>query len=171
MDKKELEKIILKYLASHHALSLATEGAGLPHAAAVFYINIGIDIYFLSSPASRHGINFSQNPKVSATINEDYAHWRQIKGIQMEGTIASVGGILENGRIAIAFIKKFPDVADFFSSPKKLGEAIFRKVEGVKFYKLIPQRIFFINNEEGFGHRDELVIAKGGDGKASTLTT
>ena len=160
MDKEDLRKTILEYMEKHHTLSLATVGDGLPHAAAVFYINNGFDIYFLSSPTSRHGINFSQNPCVSATINEDYADWRRIKGIQLEGTVQGVGGIIENGRIALGFIKKFPDVAHFFSSPQRIGEAISRKVEGVKFYKLTPYRILFINNEEGFGHRDELMIGE-----------
>ena len=156
MDEKELQKTILDYLSSHHAMSLATVDNGMPHAAAVFYINIGFALYFLSSTASRHGIHFLQNPHVSATINEDYASWRQIKGIQMEGVVRSVGSIRENGKIALAFIKKFPDAAHFFNSPQLIGEAIFRKVEGAKIYKLAPDRILFINNEEGFGHRDEL---------------
>ena len=158
MDEKELRKIILEYLEGHHTLSLATEGNGAPHAASVFYVNMGFNIYFVSSPTSRHGINLSANPTVSATINEDYSRWRTIKGIQLEGSVKTLGGIWEKGRIGLAFVKKFPDVSDFFSSPKKLGEKVFRKVEDVKFYKLTPSRIYFINNELGFGHREELTL-------------
>ncbi len=66
------------------------------------------------------------------------------------------GGIWEKGRIGLSFVKKYPDVSDFFSSPMKLGAEILRKVEEVKFYELIPSRIYFINNERGFGHREEL---------------
>ncbi|MGB5156123.1 pyridoxamine 5'-phosphate oxidase family protein [Desulfobacterium sp. N47] len=157
MEATELKKIILNYLESHHTLSLATVGEGLPHAATVFYVNIGLDLYFLSSPTSRHGINMSHCARVSATINEDYAQWRLIKGIQLEGFVKTVSGIWENGRLAIAFIKKFPDVADFFS-PRKLGEKILSKVEKVKIYELTPTRIYFINNEFGFGHREELIL-------------
>lgn len=159
MEEAELRKIILSYLESHHTLSLATVGdGGLPHAATVFYVNRGLKLYFVGSPVSRHGMNLSQNSQVSATIDEDYACWRLIKGIQMEGMVKTVGGIWENGRLALSFVKKFPDVADFFSAPQRLGEKIFSKVEGVRFYELIPSRIYFIDNERGFGHRDELLL-------------
>jgi uncharacterized protein YhbP (UPF0306 family) len=159
MEEAELRKIILNYLESHHTLSLATVGAGgVPHAASLFYVNRGLKLYFVTSPASRHGLNLTQNAQVSATIDEDYDCWRLIKGIQMEGVVKTVGGIWENGRLALSFVKKFPDVADFFSAPQKLGEKIFSKVEGVGFYELIPSRIYFIDNERGFGHREELLL-------------
>ena len=66
---------------------------------------------------------------------------------------------MENGRIAQAFVKKFPDVKDFLFSPQKLGELIASKVSGVSFYKLTPERIFFIDNEKGFGKREELILS------------
>ncbi len=157
MEKKKLEETILKYMESHHTVSLATEKDGIPHAATVFFINMGFELYFFSSSTSRHGDNFSQNPVVSATINEDYSEWRDIKGIQMEGVVENIGGILKNPRISKEYVKKFPGVADFLFSPKKLGEAIAKKVAGVDFYRLKPSRIYFLNNELGFGHRDELV--------------
>ena len=158
MEKEELEKVILDYLQHHHTVSLATERGGAPHAATVFYVSIGFELYFLSSPTSRHGENLSLNPKVSATINEDYDKWQMIKGIQLEGRVENVGGILDNGRIARAFVQKYPDVADFLFSPIKLGRAIAQKVARVKFYKLKPARIFFINNAIDFGKREELTF-------------
>jgi uncharacterized protein YhbP (UPF0306 family) len=159
MEKAELKNIILGYLESHHTLSLATVGdGGLPHAASLFYVNRELNVFFVSSPASRHGLNLTQNAQVSATIAEDYDCWRLIKGIQMEGSVKTVGGIWENGRLALSFVKKFPDVADFFSAPQKLGEKILSKVEGVRFYELTPSRIHFIDNERGFGQREELLL-------------
>ncbi len=158
MEKNKLEETILQYMETHHTLSLATEKDGIPHAATVFFINIGFDLYFFSSSTSRHGDNFSQNPVVSATINEDYSEWRDIKGIQMEGVVENIGGILKNPRISKEYVKKFPGVADFLLSPKKLGEAIAKKVVGVDFYRLKPSKVCFLNNELGFGHRDELIL-------------
>jgi hypothetical protein len=158
MQKEELKKAILDYLQDHHTASLATEREGFPHAATVFYVSIGFDLYFLSSPTSRHGENLSHNPRVSATINEDYDKWQLIKGIQLEGRVENVGGILDNGRIARAFIKKYPDVADFLVSPRKLGQAIAQKVAGVRFYRIRPSRIFFISNAVDFGKREELTF-------------
>ena len=158
MEEKELKRVILQYFENHNTVSLATEKEGLPHAATVFYVNIGFGLYFLSSPTSRHARNFIHNHKVSATINEDYSNWLLIKGIQLEGQVESLGGILKNREIAKTFVEKFPDVADFIFSPKKIGQAIAKKVAKVEFYKLMPFKIYFINNELGFGHRDELIL-------------
>ena len=70
-----------------------------------------------------------------------------------------MGGITENGHIALAYVKKFPAVKDFLFSPQKLGELIASKVSGVSFYKLTPERIFFIDNEKRFGKREELILS------------
>ena len=158
MEKEVLKKAILEYLQHHHTVSLATEREGVPHAATVFYVSIGFDLYFLSSPTSHHSENLSRNPRISATINEDYDKWQMIKGIQLEGRVENVGGILDNGRIARAFVQKYPDVADFLISPRKLGRAIAQKLARVKFYKIKPSRILFINNAIDFGQRDELTF-------------
>ena len=158
MNEVELRQTILKYMREHNTISLASERDGVPHAATVFYVNIEFDLYFLSSPSSRHGENFSYNPRVSGTINEDYSNWLTIKGIQLEGVVENIGGILKNKRISREYIKKFPDVADFLLSPYKLGISVARKVAKVRFYKLTPFRIYFINNELGFGHREEIIL-------------
>ena len=158
MGQEELKETILQYMKDHNTVSLATEKDGTPHAASVFYVNMGLYLYFLSSSSTRHGENFVHNPRVSGTINEDYANWLLIKGIQLEGGVESVGGILENGRVTTAYVKKFPNVADFLLSPLKLGQAVAQKVARVKFYKLTPSRIFFLDNEQGFGHREELIL-------------
>jgi len=158
MERGELEKTVLHYMENHNTLSLATEKDGKPHAATVFFVNIGFDIYFFSSPTSRHGDNFAHNPWVSATINEDYSDWLNIKGIQLEGFVKDIGGILGNKRVSTAYVKKYPSVIDFFFSPQKLGQAIAQKIAGVNYYRLKPSRIYFINNELGFGHKEELIF-------------
>jgi len=159
MGRETLEKSIIAYMENHNTLSLATEKDGEPHAATVFYVNTRFEIYFLSSSTTRHGEQLAHNPRVSATIDEDYSNWLSIKGIQIEGRVKSVGGILENGSIARAYVKKFPGVKDFLFSPQKLGELIASKVGGASFYKLTPERIFFIDNEKGFGKRDEFILS------------
>ncbi len=161
MSKETLEKIILEYLESHNTVSLATEKDGKPHAATVFYVNDGFDLFFLSSPTSRHGENFTLNPKVSGTINEDYSNWLTIKGIQLEGEVKEAGSIMKNSKLAKDYVKKYPSVADFLLSPQKLGQAIVKKIAGVRFYRLESSRIYFIDNEQGFGHREELLIERG----------
>lgn len=158
MKNKQLEQKILRYLETCNTVSLATVRDGIPHAASVFYVNIGFNLYFLSNPKSRHGENITQNPTVSGTINEDYSNWLQIKGIQLEGQAACIGSIVKHVRIAKTYVKKFPNVTDFLMSPHKLGKEIAQKVSKVKFYQIRPARIYFLDNSSGFGHRETLDI-------------
>lgn len=160
MEREALKRTIIAYMETHNTLSLATEKEGVPHAASVFYLNSGLEIYFLSSPSSRHGEHLANNPRVSATIDEDYSNWLLIKGIQLEGKVTRMGGILENGHIALVYAKKFPAVKDFLFSPQKLGELIASKISRVNFYRLTPERIFFVDNEKGFGKREELILQR-----------
>ena len=59
-------------------MTLATQGPAGPWAAAVFYANNGFNLYFVSSPASRHSRNLAGQPAVTATVHEDYLDWREI---------------------------------------------------------------------------------------------
>lgn len=157
MAASRLEYRIISYLEAHNTMSLATVGMEQPHAAAVFYINRKLDLTFISSPASRHGENLATNTQVSATINEDYGDWNAIKGLQLEGDVQQLGRLSEHEDIGAAYVKKFPDVGDFFKDPDELPDLIAGKVAKVRFYKFQPSRIFYIDNSRGFGHREELV--------------
>lgn len=158
MNQENLRETVLQYLAGCNALTLATRGSQGPWAASVFYFNQQLDLYFLSSPNSRHGQNLTDDPQVAATINLDYGSWLDIKGIQLEGRAEHLGGIAGNLKLARAYVKKFPEVKDFLLSPHKLGQAIASKVTRVHFYRIVPQRLYYLNNAEGFGHRLELPL-------------
>lgn len=149
---------MLDYMRDHNTLSLCTYGEGAPWGASVFYANDGLAIYFLSDPKTRHGRNMSENPVVAVTINEDYRDWRQIKGIQLEGRVDVVSGRVEKARAFATYLRKFPFVAEFFSSSSKLSLAMLTKVTSTTFYRITPTRMFFLDNEKGFGHREELIV-------------
>ena len=159
MEKDELTSTIGRYLKSHNAMSLATAHENQPHAASVFYISQGLELYFLSSPSSQHGQDLTVNNRASATINEDYSRWDEIKGLQLEGHVVQLGSVAENTEIASAFTTKFSDVSDFFRTPDELPNAVADKVAKVKFFRFRPSKISYIDNSLGFGHREELQIS------------
>ncbi len=141
----------LHYLASHHVMTVATWGEDGPWAAAVFYANRGTDLYFLSSPASRHGRNMAAHPRVAATVQEDYHDWRAIRGIQLEGKVTRLHG--DDAKAArLLYAEKFPVAAPLAQAPAAIVQALAR----VAWYRLRPERLFYIDNSRGFGHRDEL---------------
>jgi uncharacterized protein len=146
-----LRERVLAYLRRHHVMTLATHGPDGPWAAAVYYANDGFSLVFLSSPTSRHCGNLASNPRAAATIQEDYADWKAIKGVQLEGNVVQLHDADESAARAL-YAKKFP-VA------RSAGTALAQALKKVRWYRLAPERLHFIDNAAGFGHRDEISLS------------
>lgn len=144
------------YLAGHNVMTLATQGADGPWAAAVFYASDGCSLIFLSSPTSRHCLNLAQDARCAATIQEDYRDWARIKGIQLEGRVRELHGE-EAVRAQQLYGEKFPVVGRTANVPPPIAKALAR----VHWFKLVPERFHFIDNSKGFGHRDEIALPRG----------
>jgi uncharacterized protein YhbP (UPF0306 family) len=143
-------------LSEHNTLTLSTCADSSIWAASVFYVNDRFDLYFLSDPKTRHGRNILDNPSVAATIDEGSFDWRKIKGIQLEGRAVPALGLREKARVWSLYLKKFPFVSDFFSAASAPSLSVFAKATSTQFFKITPSRILFLENERGFGHREEL---------------
>lgn len=172
-SKDTLKVAILAYLGQHNTMTLATTGDGTPWAAALFYASDGLTFYFLSDPATRHCRNMARNPAVSATINEDYRDWKAIKGIQLEGRAEPVSSPEELARAVAVYAEKYPFVAPYlklmmtpFPKIAAFLEGFLSKVPFIpsftagptQFYKVVPSKIWFTDNEKGLGHREELEL-------------
>ena len=151
-----LKQHILRYMESHNTMTLGTCQEDVPWAATVFYASDGLRLYFFSAPDSRHCQNLAVNPRVAVTIQEDYHDWRIIKGIQLEGKVAAVNSLIEKGRAMAAYARKYPEIMKIFTNPS--SGVLYQAFLKVKFYCVVPERIFYIDNEQGFGKRQELVI-------------
>jgi uncharacterized protein YhbP (UPF0306 family) len=150
----ELKRQVLEYLQSHNTMTLATCAGDSPWAATVFYASEDLQLYFFSLPEARHSLNLAANPRVAVTIQEDYKDWRAIKGIQLEGKVLMVDGVIEKTKAMAAYARKYADIIKLFTDP---ASGIFHKAFlKVKFYRVVPEKVFFIDNEQGFGKRQEL---------------
>ena len=144
----ELPQTVLEYVEQHFVMSLATHGPEGPWAAAVFYARDGDDLIFLSSPRSRHGTNLARDPRCAATIHAEVCDWRQIRGIQLEGQVAELGGD-ERARAQHCYGEKFP-----FARPATAVPAIVEALARVRWYRLRIARLYMIDNQRGFGGRE-----------------
>ncbi len=152
----ELKTQVLDYLRAHNTMTLATSSGDAPWAATVFFASDDLRLYFFSAPDSRHCQNLAVNPKVAVTIQEDYHDWRAIQGIQLEGRAELVDGVLEKAKAMAIYARKYPEVIKLFTNP---DSGIFYKAFlKVKFYCVIPEKLFYIDNAQGFGKRQELVL-------------
>ena len=151
-----IKQQLLDYLKSHNTMTLATCAGDIPWAATVFFASDDFKLYFFSAPDSRHCQNLAANPRVAVTIQEDYKDWRKIKGIQLEGRVELVDGVLAKAKAMAVYAFKYPDVIKLFTDP---SSGVFHKAFlKVKFYRVVPEKLFFIDNEQGFGKRQELLI-------------
>ncbi|HIJ86071.1 MAG TPA: pyridoxamine 5'-phosphate oxidase [Desulfuromonadales bacterium] len=148
------------YLQMHNVATLATSDGRSPWAAAVFYASEGHILYFLSSPSSRHSLNLAQNPQVAVTIQEDYSDWLDIKGIQIEGVASEISGD-EEQRARTLYGRKFPVIGMVAQAPAAIVKALAK----VRWYKIVPQRMYFIDNSLGLGNRDEIAIPLSDNGR------
>lgn len=138
----------LVYLREHQVVTLATQGPQGLWAAAVFYVNDGFDLIFLSAGHTRHARNIAAEPHVAATIQEDYKDWPAIKGIQLEGDVVELRGEVRETAVA-RYRSKYPLLAQ---AEPQIQDALTR----VNWYRLRPTRLYFIDNSKGLGHRDQV---------------
>lgn len=142
----------LAYLATHHVVTLATSGPEGVWAAAVFYANDGFRLTFLSAGHTRHAQAIAGTPQVAATIQEDYADWPAIQGLQLSGTARQLAGAEREAAIG-RYRNKYP----FIAQPIP---ALVTALAKVNWYLLEPDLVYFIDNSQGFGHRD-VVMSEG----------
>lgn len=174
----EIKKVFYEYLRTHNTMSIATSQDNQPWAASVFYANDDIILYFISNAIrARHSKNIAVNNRVAVTINEDYKlkkfdDWKKIKGIQLEGYAYLIDDKEELTKAVSTYIKKYPFTSIYlkqlFKTPKlTLFERLiiklpffpkFRATEANRFYKIVPTRIWFVDNERSFEKRLEVPI-------------
>ena len=154
----DLKQQVIQYLRAHNTMTLATCAHEVPWAATVFYASEEWKLYFFSVPQSRHGQNLAANARVAVTIQEDYKDWRRIKGIQLEGKGLLLDSTLEKTKAMAVYARKYPEVIKLFTTP---GSGVFYQAFlKVKFYCIVPDKMHFIDNEQGFGKRHELELTE-----------
>lgn len=154
--REDLRATVVGYLAERYSLTLATQGPEGPWAAGLYFASDGLTLYFLSDPASRHCQDIAADPRVAAAVHEDYRDWREIRGIQLEGRAEPVAAAAELARAWEVYLAKFPFVRQF-----RVGDAlqIAGRMVRARFYRIVPARLFFLDNRKGFSHRDELPLS------------
>ena len=172
--ESDIKEPVLNYLKEHCTMTIATAEGETPWAAAVFYANDGFTLYFLSDPQSRHSIDIAVNPAVGITVHEDYHDWRKIKGIQMEGRAGLVASEEEMTTAVSTYMDKYPFTAPYLKLMSTPFPSIARQLDkllsklpfapglpttfNVKFYKVTATRVRFIDNEQGFSHKEEFTL-------------
>ena len=157
MTPEAFEAAARTLFAETAAMTLATCAGAQPWASDVYFAVDGWKLVFFSSPASRHCRNLAANPACAATIHPVVASWRDIHGLQLEGRVEPVEGIMAIARVAAAYCAKFPFAAALLEAP---GETT-AKMARVRPHVFIPEVVRLTDNRQGFGTRFLLRLRDG----------
>ena len=145
-----LPPAVAAYLDEHHVMTLATSSADGPWAAAVFFVRLDHALVFMSSAQSRHGRDLAADPRCAAAVQANERDWARIKGVQLQGRVSAIEGAAQ-ARALLHYAAKFPLVASPATAPAAIAAAMAK----VRWYRLRIERLFFIDNSRGFGHREQ----------------
>jgi hypothetical protein len=150
--KDALRDLILDYLARNKLMSVATAWREAPWAATVFFAyDDSLQLYFLSERTTRHARNIAHNPKVAATINQDFGKPGLVKGIQLEGITQEVA-FTDLPQVFTLYQNRYPWLTRYLPHPALIPEEKTMQ----RFYRIAPSKIFLLDDERfGKGVRKE----------------
>ena len=148
--------LALQLIQTQKTLVLATADPE-PWAAPVYYEYQKQRFYFFSGADSRHITAALSSGRCSGAVFRDSDDWREIEGLQMEGSLEEVRFGAEAARVFAAYVKRFPTVKSFFVEAV-FDFAQFAQRFNARLYAFVPERVFYVNNQIGFGKRREIEL-------------
>jgi uncharacterized protein len=147
MSEPDNLQIIQAFLDTQSTLALATTNPdGSPQAAPIFYVaDDRLNLYWLSSPSSRHSTNLVRNSKVAATVYPSVWQWNDIVGLQIEGEARPIGDERIREQILTIYLRKFQLPAAFDSI-----------ISASILYSLKPSWLRWMDNSVQFNFKVEL---------------
>ena len=144
-QREEVERLI----HSQSTLTLSTvNAAGMPHATPLFYLaGTALELYWFSSDSSQHSLNLMPGRSVGLAIYVSTAHWQEIRGVQMRGTVEQ-----------ITDHKIRRDVTQRYCERFHLGQVLRLALARSSLYVLWPTWIRYIDNSRHFGHKFEFTL-------------
>jgi uncharacterized protein YhbP (UPF0306 family) len=154
--RKQLE-LVAALLGEETTLSLATTGEdGQACVAPLFYIvDEELSLYWLSSRSSLHSLNLARTPRAAATVYRNVKNWKEIRGVQLLGTVSKVTDPKRRSALLKAYCDRF-----------KLGRVLRPALRLSTLYCLETDFFRYIDNARGFGFKFELT--RGAEGWSLT---
>jgi len=140
---------VATFLKKQSTLTIATvDREAWPQAASLFFVSDeALNVYWVSGEKSRHSQNLERVNHVAVTIHHETWDWRDIHGVQIEGTTRRLIDPDETDRAWALFRDKFPFTAEFTD-----------QIARSAFYALSPRWVRLIDNSKYFGHREEFTL-------------
>ena len=154
-DLKNLAEGLIK---AQSTMTLATARENIPWVAPVYYVYLKYYFYFFSDPTSRHIQESLAGNQASSAIYAPASTWKEIRGIQMSGSVENISPGLEAIEAVRVYLKKFAFTKDFFTPGQSLDLSTFTSRFRVKLYRFKPSLIYYMDNSIRFGFREEVCL-------------
>lgn len=140
---------VAAFLKSQSTLSLASvSGDGTPQVTPLFYLaDDQLRLYWLSSATCRHSRNLKRRPEAAVSVYSPTEEWQEIRGVQMQGTVAVVTTRSERGGIVDAYCARF-----------RLGPHFRSVIARSRLYRFQPVWIRYLDNSKRFGYKFEFAV-------------
>jgi uncharacterized protein len=150
----DLKTLATDLIDSQSTMTLATAAGDRAWAAPVYYVFFEAAFYFFSVPESRHIEEASASMQAAAAIHPSVASWKDIRGIQMSGSIRRVRPGLKALNAVRAYVDKYPFTKEFFDPGLELDLAGFGRRFRVRLYRFDPALVYYLDNGIRFGFRE-----------------
>ena len=152
----DITKKALALLHSQHIMTLSTTDGKRPWATPVYYVLSSKSFYFFSNPDSRHIINSQGGAPVAASVHEPSSGWSDIRGVQMEGTLAEAGFDMGSTTAYALYISRFTFIHEMGKAPLSpmLSFSALEASFKVKWHKFTPEKVYYLDNSIRFGYRE-----------------
>ena len=143
------EELFATNLLSTSTMTLATTGVnGISHAAPVYFVaDEDLQLYFFSDPESQHAQDIAHQAAAAVAFYPECFSWEDIRGVQMRGEVHLVEPGAAWDRAWLLYQSKFP----FVSALKEI-------VAQNAMYVFIPDWIRLVDNQRGFGYKQEWTL-------------
>jgi uncharacterized protein YhbP (UPF0306 family) len=150
-DRASTMRLARVLVDSHHTMTLSTVGPEGPWASSVSYVHDGFTFYFLSDPASRHTRNLRADARVAGAINDDYAPWNEIRGIQLEGRGEIVTDFSTRADVIAKLLSAFPFLHALKGNTRDIAAE-----SSYVLVKIAPRRVWVVDHLSGAHARFEI---------------
>lgn len=142
---------IAAFLREQSTLALATtDEQGQPCVAPLYYIvDEDLTLFWLSSEASLHSENLKRAPSAAATIYRQSENWREIRGVQLRGTVTVIADPKRRRALIKTYCQRF-----------QLGAVFKAAISQCSLYALRPVFFRSIDNSGVFGHKFEIALGE-----------
>ncbi|MBW2065205.1 MAG: pyridoxamine 5'-phosphate oxidase family protein [Deltaproteobacteria bacterium] len=154
--ENELRSLAIELILEQTTMTLATAHEDIAWSAPVYYVNREFNFYFFSDPESRHIKESMRSGQASASIFVPASSWRDIRGIQMSGSVKALSPGLEAVNIFRIYLKKYPFTEDFFDSGQKIDLGALLRRFRVRLYRFTPDLLYYLDNSIRFGFRERI---------------